>query len=398
MKGKLLFGKHPIGHWIFAAVLLGIVVLTIITWGTDQWITMSQRLAGTTAQKNNLEQQMASISAELTALKNEDQYKKNQQLQRDIAAIESTYTQAVAAYEDLLNLQNVSKDTSKFTSRFADALSLLAKRDYTKAGSSLTSLRNDIQAERDRIASTFVIPANVPVKNEPPAPGGFSIQTVQSDTGQFLVDVVAADLASTHVYVDTASSGTCVKDCPVLPLGDYVSRNGAFAGINGSYFCPADYPSCADKKNSFDTLLMNRNKVYFNSENNVYSTVPAVIFGNGFIRFVGASRDWGRDTSIDSMIAMQPLLVSGGTVVFGGNSDPKEGAKGGRSFVANRGNTVYIGVVFNATVAESARVMKAMGMDNALNLDDGGSVALWSGGYKVGPGRSLPNAIVFVRK
>ena len=39
--------------------------------------------------------------------------------------------------------------------------------------------------------------------------------------------------------------------------------------------------------------------------------------------------------------------------------------------------------------------MKAMGMNNALNLDSGGSTALWHGGYKVGPGRGIPNAIIF---
>ena len=30
--------------------------------------------------------------------------------------------------------------------------------------------------------------------------------------------------------------------------------------------------------------------------------------------------------------------------------------------------------------------------------DDGGSTALYSGGYKVGPGRELPNVILFVKK
>jgi hypothetical protein len=143
---------------------------------------------------------------------------------------------------------------------------------------------------------------------------------------------------------------------------------------------------------------MNKNKVYFNSDNNKFSTVPAVVFGSGFVRFVGQSLDWGRDTGIDSMIANQPLLVAGGNVVFGGDGDPKKGSRGNRSFVANRGNIVYIGVVHNATVAESGRVLKAMGMDNALNLDSGGSTALWSGGYKVGPGRNIPNAILFIRK
>jgi len=184
----------------------------------------------------------------------------------------------------------------------------------------------------------------------------------------------------------------------VLSLGDYVARSGAYAGINGGYFCPADYPSCAGKTNSFDTLVMNKNKVYFNSDNNKYSTVPAVIFGNGFIRFVGQSLEWGRDTSIDSMLANQPLLVSGGTIVFGGNDDPKMSSKGTRGFVANKGNTVYIGMAFNVSVSDMAHVMKSLGMENALNLDSGGSAALWYGGYKVGPGRNLATSILFVRK
>ena len=37
-------------------------------------------------------------------------------------------------------------------------------------------------------------------------------------------------------------------------------------------------------------------------------------------------------------------------------------------------------------------------MSEALNLDQGGSTALWSGGYRVGPGRNIPNAILFVRQ
>ena len=92
------------------------------------------------------------------------------------------------------------------------------------------------------------------------------------------MEIIAADLHATRVIVDTASDGDCSNNCPVLPLVDYVSRSSAYAGINGTFFCPTEYPSCAGKTNSFDTLLMNKNKVYFNSANNVYSTVPAAIF------------------------------------------------------------------------------------------------------------------------
>jgi len=200
------------------------------------------------------------------------------------------------------------------------------------------------------------------------------------------------------VVVDTASESDCSSNCPALSLSTYISRRGAFAGINGTYFCPVDYPSCAGKENTFDFLVMNINKYYFNSANNVYSTNPAVIFGGGYVRFVGAAQEWGRDTGVDGVLSNYPLLVAGGNVNFGGSSDPKLGSKGSRSFVANKGNLVYIGVVHSATVAESARVLKAMGMDNALNLDDGGSTAFWFGGYKVGPGRNIPNAILFIAR
>lgn len=342
-----------------------------------------------------VESEKTKISHELSALKNEDQIVRNNTLQEEISNIQSTFGGAVTTYEDLVKLREQTRDTEKQDSLFASILSLLSKRNYATASATIATLKQSITDELTKIVSTFVIPVNVPQSNTPPGTG-YSRQSVSLDIGTYLVSLVAADMGSTRVIVDTASDSTCTNDCPVLSLADYVARNGAFAGINGSYFCPADYPSCADKKNSFDTLLMNKNKVYFNSDNNVYSTVPAAIFLSGSMRFVGRSLDWGRDTSPDGVIANQPLLVSGGNVVFGGDDDPKKGSKGNRSFIANKGTIAYIGVVHSATVAESARVLAALGMENALNLDDGGSTALWSGGYKVGPGRSLPNVILFV--
>jgi hypothetical protein len=243
---------------------------------------------------------------------------------------------------------------------------------------------------------TTVTPAP-PAAVAPPT-SGYNRISVVSDAGTFTVSVGVADISTTKIVVDTASESDCTSNCPAYPLATYVSRRGAFAGINGTYFCPIDYSSCAGKENTFDFLVMNINKYYFNSSNNVYSTNPAVIFGGGYVRFVGAAQEWGRDTGVDGVLSNYPLLVAGGNVNFGGSSDPKLGSKGNRSFVANKGNLVYIGVVHSATVAEAARVLKAMGMDNALNLDDGGSTALWYGGYKLGPGRNIPNAILFIAR
>ena len=244
-------------------------------------------------------------------------------------------------------------------------------------------------------AKPTIKPTVAPIIDNTPPNSGYSRQSVKIDAGTFIVNLVAADVGSTKIIVDTASNSDCNNNCPVLSLGEYVSRNGGWAGVNGTYFCPKDYPSCVGKENTFDLLVMNKDKYYFNSGNNVYSTNPAVIFGNGYIRFVSQSSQWGRDTSVNGVLMNYPLLVSGGNISFGGDGDPKKGSKGSRSFVANKDNKVYIGVTQNVTVAENALVMKAMGMNNALNLDSGGSTALYHGGYKVGPGRPIPNAIIF---
>ena len=52
----------------------------------------------------------------------------------------------------------------------------------------------------------------------------------------------------------------------------------------------------------------------------------------------------------------------------------------------------------SVTMQEFAYVFKSLGATGALNLDDGGSTALYyNGRYLAGPGRALPNAVIFAR-
>ncbi|MFA6532894.1 MAG: phosphodiester glycosidase family protein [Patescibacteria group bacterium] len=385
-------------YWmIFRIVVLVAISVTTIIGAFFYYQRTSTQINNLLLNKKNVDKTLKNISLELKDLKSQDQYKINRDLESKVKSIETTYTKAVSAYEKLLDLKVITKKTEKFDSAFAEILTLLSKRNYSSAEADLSTFEKDIGDEKQKILASFQIPVNVPESNSPPG-SGYQQQVVKSDVGDFLVGIVSADLNSTKVIVDTASDSDCKNDCPVLSLGDYVSRSGAFAGINGSYFCPADYPSCSDKKNSFDTLAMNKNKKYLNSDNNVYSTVPAVVFSGNSARFVGQSLELARDTGVDAVLGMQPLLVSNGNIVFNGDGEPKRGSKGNRSFVGASDSTAYIGVVFNATVAEAAHVIHTMGIQNALNLDDGGSTALWSGGYKAGPGRNLPNVLLFVRK
>jgi len=379
-------------RWLAGWVAAGAALIGL--WVVSSELRASEK--GKDIEIAGLREQVASVSGEFEQFRTADQVKRNDELELEIENIQKTFKSAVGVYQDLVDLRTKTTKTAEQDKLFAGILDYLGKRNYASASARIVELDKKITDEDAKLVVVPVV-ANVPVNNAPPG-SGYSRQQVQSDAGMFTVSLVAGDMGSTKVIVDTASDGDCGNNCPVLPLATYVSRSGAYAGVNGTYFCPASYPDCAGKTNTFDLLVMNKNKQYFNSDNNVYSNNPAVIFGGGYMRFVGAASQWGRDTGVDGVLSNYPLLVTGGNVAFGGDSDPKKGSKGSRSFVANKGSTAYIGVVHSATVAESARVLKAMGMENALNLDDGGSTALYSGGYKVGPGRDLPNAVLFVRK
>lgn len=250
-------------------------------------------------------------------------------------------------------------------------------------------------------------PAQSPTPTTPPIPKtsemlgtGYNTASVQTEVGTFTLSCIGANKNSTRVITDSANENDCRNDCPVKPLAEYVAANGGFAGMNGMYFCPPDYPACADKKNSFDTLFFNsRVKRYINSDNNVYSTIPfLVIEGGGNPRFVGRTQEWGRDTGIQAGIAGNPLLIQGGSNVTGNYSldDKQRNTKSNRGAFVQKGDNIYLCVTRSATVPDSAQVFQTLKVDNAINIDGGGSTALWvNGGYRFGPGRALPNAIIF---
>lgn len=389
---QAFFASHKISFLISSALII-VAIFTVLF------------LSNRVNQKNNdnlqLENKLKLTAVKLNDLQNQDQYKINQKLKKNIDDIQSSYKTSIDLYERILDLRAQKQNATDLEKEFAQSLEYLYQLNYSSASASLKVLTLNIEKKEKALAapvlSTAPSTADLPVNNTPPS-GGFSVQKVSTGNGEFTVYIIAADLNSTKVIVDTASDSDCSNNCPTLALGDYVSRSGAFAGINGTYFCPPEYPSCAGKTGSYDLLVMNKNKVYFNASNNVYSTNPAVIFSGSSARFVGQALEWGRDTGVDSVLSNYPLLVSGGNISYSGGGDAKYAPKGTRTFVAAKGNMVYIGVIFNASMGEGAIVLKTLGMDNALNLDQGGSTALWSGGYKVGPGRSIPNALLFIRK
>ena len=250
------------------------------------------------------------------------------------------------------------------------------------------------------------IPALTPKPISGPPGSGYSRITVKTEVGDFGVSVVSIDMAGVRMITDTANDDNCSNDCSTLSLSDFVTRNGGFAGINGSYFCPAAYPDCQDKKNSFDFPVYNTRLGKWINQDKLFWDNRALIYQDGGgIYFKKEAKSFGG--SLLSGITNYPSLLEGGNITVGDyTQSDKQQTKGVKGGIGIRGNIIYLVISSNVTMAEFAHIFKSLGAESALNLDGGGSAALWFGGYsasasssayKVGPGRLLPNAIIFAR-
>lgn len=238
------------------------------------------------------------------------------------------------------------------------------------------------------------IPTPQPVAGPPGA--GHSRITVSTEVGNFLIDVVSIDMAGgAQMITDTASDNDCGNECPVTSLADYVARNGGFAGINGSYFCPSTYGSCAGKSNSFDFPVYNtRLNKWINGRNLFWNNRSIIFQDGGGMHFNRNASSFGG--GLRAGVVNHPGLVDGGAVIADQFPlEAKQTSKGTKGGIGIRGSVVYLVIARNVNVNDFGHVFKSLGASHALNLDGGGSVALWFGGYKVGPGRNLPNAIIF---
>jgi len=236
------------------------------------------------------------------------------------------------------------------------------------------------------------------VVSSAPAGTGFSRITIATERGNFTINLVSIDMGGSKMITDTASEGDCGNDCPTLPLSEYISRNGGYAGMHGTYFCPADYAECAGKKNSFDFPVYNsRLGKWINGGNLFWNNRSIVYYDGGGMHFLRNANSFGGGLSAG--IVNDPGLLDGGAVIA--DQFPlsdKQRAKGTKGGIGIRGNIVYLVVAGSVDMLDLAHIFKSLGASYALNLDGGGSVALWYGGYKVGPGRNLPNAIIFANK
>lgn len=291
----------------------------------------------------------------------------------------------------------------EFEEDIESLVGLLVDGSYDELASAVNMLDDEFESakkaydeERVKLAAEAEAAAQVasaPVTNAPGA--GYSRITVATERGNFVVNLIKVELGGVRVVTVTGNDGNCDNNCNVKPLAQYVAENAGFAGIHGTYFCPPDYGSCAGKVNSYDFPVyssvhgkwINEDKLFWN--------------GRGMMAFSGSSPRFCADAkscdrSATAGIVNYPSLINNGNIIVeeGSLPDSLRNVRGFRGAIGVSGSTLYLMIVRGATVPDVAYVMKALGVQNGLNLDGGGSSAMYYNGYIVGPGRALPNAIV----
>ncbi len=374
---------------LIASYLIAIVGgLGLSLWQQQE---SERTLVAQITESNQVATDLTLIADQYELLKNDDQIAKNASLSAELESIYQTYNQGAKLFEERADLIVTGGKVSTVDKELAKFLRYLGDKKWQEAREQAAK----VQAEIDKIVVANIpkvsVPVNAPASNTLPG-SGYTRQKVATPRGEFVVSMVVAPGA--RAVIETAGDSDCSDNCPTKSLAEHVAASGGFAGINGAYFCPPDYAQCQGKVNSFDTLAVNgRTKAVLNRANNVYSTVPLVAAYGFSLSFYDQTVQWGADTSSGGGLANYPRLLRDGMI-----ATEQENGKGTRGFIGVKDGAIVIGHIYGASFADSAVVLQTLGLQNALNLDGGGSSALWvDGGYKVGPGRSLPTAIVLVR-
>jgi len=244
----------------------------------------------------------------------------------------------------------------------------------------------------------------------------YEYRTVATEHGDFKGGVLRIDLKNQNLQILSlaADSQVCTDGvCRAQSLGDYVFANQGFAGVNGSYFCSS--AGCGKSNYYFFPVYDSLSQTMVNADQLKYwTTGPIMAFdiNNKFYYFKDSREfksvaDFEKNYGVKLQAALgnQPRLVENKMNVLI-DWDLDKGQKTGKywrnalcykedSFNPGKGE-LYIVIARQATVDDLAVIMKAMGMDYALNLDGGSSSTLiYNGEYMVGPGRDIPNALVF---
>lgn len=266
------------------------------------------------------------------------------------------------------------------------------------------NLVSDYSREAELAAAT-IIDHNLPSTSRS--------ETIVTSRGSFSAEIITLHRSRFEMITDTGNTSDCADDCTTKTLADYATENAATIGIHGTYFCPPDYADCATKTNRFlgpvfnsaEDTMINASDLRIHEGPMIASATDGRYFffhrtsefGNSVAAFESTN-----GVTLSAALANYPSLVENGTIVVESEArlaETQPAVKAVRGGIGFNDRFVYLVIVRNATVIDLAYVMQTLGSKYALNLDGGGSAALWyEGSYKFGPGRTLPNAILFKQK
>jgi hypothetical protein len=358
----------------------------------------------------SLEKQINSLTSNYSNLQNTATAKQVTTLQDQINLITDDFNNYSSLQSSVAQVGKDGFSTTSFNTQLATIQSDLLAQNFTgaqTAESSLsTSVNNDLQ-------TYYVQTHPTPKPTAPPTPvnlpgSSYNSTTVSAQGKNYTVDYVSIDLTTPglRVITDTANTSDCANNCPVQPLMSFYNNDHGFAAINGTYFCP--YPAtCSGDFDSFDFPIYNTNLQKWINQGNLFWTGRSMFTfnSNNTPTFYPQANGYSGSQlcclsypPVHSAIANAPGLVSNGQVIVQNFSlDAKSADElSSRGGMCTKGNDMIIAIALGATVPDMAYIMQAMGCTNALGLDGGGSSALiYNGQYMLGPGRNLPNAIVF---
>lgn len=259
--------------------------------------------------------------------------------------------------------------------------------------------------------------AAIPVSASSPRPpmtgtSSYESTSIATSSGTFSAKIITLRRDAFTMVTDTGDTTDCEVNCTANPLATYIEQNGAFAGIHGSYFCPPDYADCVSKTYSYNPPVFNSDAgVMLNDDKIIYYNLPMIAqttdgdlhyFHDAAVDFADTLAEYESSTrlTVNAAIGNWPALVEEGESVV--DTSALESAylsAGTRGAIGWNDTYVFLVIASSVTTPNLADILVALDADYAMNLDGGGSAALYyDGAYKAGPGRLLPNAIVFVKK
>lgn len=233
---------------------------------------------------------------------------------------------------------------------------------------------------------------------------------VTTAKGNFRADVVEINLTNPNlkIFTDTADVYNCKTNCQAKSLAKYAVTNNAFAAINATYFC--DSSGCEKNYYFYPVYNTNLNKLINEDQLKYWTTGPIMAFDtNNKFYYFKDSREFKSVSNFESIcgvklqaaIGNRPRLIENKmNLLLEWDIDTKQkNVKSSRNAIGYKDNKIHLIVAYNATVVDLADIMQVMEMDYALNLDGGYSSALYyNDEYMIGPGRDIPNAIIFGKK